>query len=326
MGYFPPALKSGDTIMVVAPTGGAACVAEATAAHAIQTLKELDINVKFSKHYKEEFLFSQDSIEKRVQDIHDAFSDPDVHGIFSIIGGMNSNQLLGKIDYELIKRNPKTFCGYSDITALQNAIYKMTGMVTFSGPHFQTLGIKKGNEYTVNMMRKALFERGDIAFLPSLHWSDDPWYLDQENRNFRSSPGTTVINAGSASGILVGGNLSTFQLLCGTHYLPDDQEIVLFAEEDDLVNDEAFDRLLQSVTENYQGKLKALLVGRFQDPSNISPLDVKKFIDVNSHLKSIPVLSGLDFGHTSPMATIPVGARVSINATGDESNIIIHVD
>lgn len=326
MGYFPPVLKSGDTVMIIAPTGGAECVADATAVHAIQILEKLGISVKFSHYCKEEIEFNQESIERRVQDIHEAFRNPEVKGIFSIIGGMNSNQLLNHIDYELIKNNPKAFCGYSDITVLQNAIYKMTGMVTFSGPHFQTLGIKKGNEYTVEMMRKALFERGNLEIIPSEHWSDDPWYLDQENRNFRVNEGATVINSGKAEGILVGGNLSTFQLLCGTRFLPDDQDIILFVEEDDIVDIEAFDRLLQSVAENYKDKIKALLVGRFQDASNLKVLDISKFVAVNPYLKDIPVLSGLDFGHTSPMATIPIGARAIVSAESSKGTILVCID
>jgi len=324
VGYFPPLLKAGDAVMIIAPTGGVNYVAESTIQHAIKTLGILGLDVRFSKYCMEEMEFNQQSIENRVTDIHQAFCDPQIKGIFSLIGGMNSNQLLNAIDFDLIGNNPKVFCGYSDITVLQNAIYQKTGMVTFSGPHFQTLGIKKGNDYTIKMMQKALFERHDFILPPSPYWSDDPWYKDQENRNFRVNQGAMVLNAGTAQGILVGGNLSTFQLLCGTDFLPDAPDIVLFAEEDDIVDMEAFDRLLQSVTQNYKNKIKAFLVGRFQDASAISPTEVRKFIDVNQYLRHVPVLSGLDFGHTLPMATIPIGAHVSIKALDDKSEVIIH--
>jgi muramoyltetrapeptide carboxypeptidase LdcA involved in peptidoglycan recycling len=78
------------------------------------------------------------SIASRVEDIHAAFSDSNVRGILTVIGGFNSNQLLDSLDYELIKNNPKILCGYSDITALATAITAKTGLITYSGLHFST--------------------------------------------------------------------------------------------------------------------------------------------------------------------------------------------
>lgn len=75
--------------------------------------------------------------------MNEAFGDQNVKAVFTVIGGSNSNQLLPYLDYELIRQNPKIFCGFSDITALLNGIYAKTGLVTFSGPHFSSLGMKK---------------------------------------------------------------------------------------------------------------------------------------------------------------------------------------
>lgn len=323
MGFFPPPLKPGDTVMVIAPTGGAEDVADDTIQHAVTVLNNLDLQVRFADNWNAPFGFSEESIQKRVNDIHQAFIDKEVHGIFSLIGGLNSNQLLNHIDYNLIRQNPKPFCGYSDVTVLQNAIYAVTGLVTFSGPHLQTLGVKKGNDYTIAMMRKALFERNSFALLPAEKWSDDKWYRDQENRTFNSNEGYTIINAGIATGILIGGNLSTLQLLCGTKYMPADNEIVLFVEEDKAVDIGMFDRMLQCVCENLQGRLKALLVGRFQNESNVSASEISKLVTVNKYLYDIPVVAGMDFGHTLPMATIPIGAKIKVGTDGGEYSVIL---
>lgn len=323
MSFFPPILKPGDTVMVIAPTGGAEDVADDTIQHAISVLNNIGLQVRFADNWNAPFEFSQASIQRRVDDIHQAFADREVHGIFSLIGGLNSNQLLSCIDYNIIRQNPKAFCGYSDITVLQNAIYAMTGLATFSGPHLQTLGIKKGNEYTIEMMQKALFERVDFNLSASKEWSDDKWYRDQESRTFHNNDGYTVINQGKAEGTLIGGNLSTLQLLCGTQYMPKDKQVILFVEEDAAVDIHMFDRMLQCVCENLGSRLKGLLVGRFQVQSDIDSADVAKLVVVNKHLQNIPVIAGLDFGHTSPMATLPIGGKAAINVNNDLTEISI---
>ena len=83
-----------------------------------------------------------------------------------------------------IKSNPKILFGYSDITALQNAFYAKTGLVTYSGPHYSTFGMKKGFDYTMNYFKKCLMQKEPFDVKPSETWSADAWYLDQEKRKF----------------------------------------------------------------------------------------------------------------------------------------------
>lgn len=85
-------------------------------------LERLGFHVSFSAHAEEIDAFASSSIESRVNDLHEAFSDPEVKAILSVLGGYNSNQLLTHLDYRLIKSNPKIFCGFSDMTALASAI------------------------------------------------------------------------------------------------------------------------------------------------------------------------------------------------------------
>lgn len=108
----------------------------------------MGFQVTFSKHAEELDRFASSSISSRVQDLHRAFRDPNVKAILTTLGGYNSNGLLKHLDYDLIRKNPKFFCGYSDITALNNAIYTKTRLVTYSGPHFSSFGMEKGLEYT----------------------------------------------------------------------------------------------------------------------------------------------------------------------------------
>ena len=104
---------------------------------------------------KRTIFFTSSSIESRIEDFTYAFSDTNVKAIFTAIGGVNSNQLLKYIDWELIKNNPKIFCGFSDITALNNSIFTKTGLVTYSGPFItSTFGQKLHFDDTLDYIKK----------------------------------------------------------------------------------------------------------------------------------------------------------------------------
>lgn len=124
------------------------------------------------------------SILDRIEDLHEAFKDKNVKAILTVIGGYNVNQLLDYIDYHLIKENPKIICGFSDITALTNAIYSKTGVVTYYGPHFSSFGMKYGFDYTMNYFKDMLMDNKEISIESSKEWSDDSWYKNQEVREF----------------------------------------------------------------------------------------------------------------------------------------------
>ena len=89
-------------------------------------------------------------------------------------------------------------------------------MITYSGPHFSTFGMRKGLDYTIEAFQKCLVDGTPFTIHPSTEWSDDPWYQDQENRMFEKNKGFVVINEGSCEGTLLGGNLCTLNLLQGT--------------------------------------------------------------------------------------------------------------
>lgn len=189
----PAKLKQGDEIRVVSPSSSLSIIPEENRRNATAKLKEFGFHVTLSKHAEEIDRFFSSSIISRVQDLHDAFTDPNVKIILTTLGGYNVNQLLHHLDYELIQNNPKILCGYSDITALNNAIYAKAGLVTYSGPFFSSFAMKKGAEYTIDYFLKCLMSEGPFSIKPSNEWSDDSWYRDQENRNFFSHEGYVVI-------------------------------------------------------------------------------------------------------------------------------------
>ena len=182
----PAKLVKGDEIRVIAPARGLKIIGQDAREIAAKRFADMGLKVTFGKNTTDENwdMTGSSPIADRVSDIHEAFRDKNVKAIFTIIGGTNSNQLLPYLDYDLIKANPKIFCGFSDITALLNAIYAMTGLETYSGPHFSSLGMLKGCDYTLENMKKMLLGDGENAVEPSAEWSDDLWFLDQEKREF----------------------------------------------------------------------------------------------------------------------------------------------
>jgi len=247
----PDKLKTGDEIRVIAPSRSMRILGDDCKKIATDRLESLGFKVTFGKYVNEiDEYYNSSPADKRAEDINEAFMDKNVKAILTVIGGYNSNQIIKYIDFDLIKKNPKIFCGFSDISVLSNAIYAKTNIVTYSGPHYSSFGMLKGFEYSMDYFKKMFLSEDEFEIMSSEEWSDDAWFLDQENREFTENEGMYVINEGTAEGIIVGGNLCTVNLLKGTEYMPSLDNKVLFIEDDGLVGSAfmwEFDRNLQSL-------------------------------------------------------------------------------
>lgn len=323
----PNKLTAGDEVRVIAPVRSLALISKESREIANQRFNDLGLKLSFGKHAEEVDDFSSTSIESRIEDLHSAFQDPNVKAIFTVIGGFNSNQLFRHIDWDLIKNNPKIFCGFSDVTALNNAFLAKTGLVSYSGPHYSSLGQKLYVEYTLDYLKQCLFSDQPINVRQSSEWSDDPWYLDQDKRNLISNKGWLVVNEGETSGTIVGGNLCTFNLLQGTEYFPNLENTVLFIEDDAESQPHHFDRDLQSLIHlpNFSG-VKGLVIGRFQNESNMTNEKLIEIIKTKRELVGIPIIANVDFGHTDPKITYPIGGlvKIAVNKTSSSLQIIEH--
>ncbi|MCA0969725.1 LD-carboxypeptidase [Halobacillus litoralis] len=307
---YPKKLSAGDEVRVISPAESLSIIAEDQRKLAMKRLESLGLKVTFSTYSD-----GNPSLKERLHDLHEAFADSNVKGILTTIGGFNSNQLLSYIDYEIIAENPKIFCGFSDITALSNAIHRKTGLVTYSGPHFSSFGMEKGIDYTIEYFEKVFFHTEPFSVEPADHWSNDLWFLDQDNRTFHPNEGYHVIQTGEASGRIVGGNLCTLNLLQGTPYMPSLKDVVLFLEDDEMTFPETFDRDLQSLIHQPDfEKVKGLVIGKFESKSEMDLDRLKKIIRSKEELKDIPVIAEASFGHTTPRFTFPIGGEVSIQA------------
>ncbi|PIN74166.1 LD-carboxypeptidase [Candidatus Woesearchaeota archaeon CG10_big_fil_rev_8_21_14_0_10_45_16] len=322
----PAKLKSGDGVRIITPARSLAMpwLNEELQKIAIKRLEELGLKVSFSEHVNEIDEFNSSTIKKRVDDLHEAFKDKSIKLIITVIGGFNSNQLLRYLDYDLIKNNPKILCGYSDITALANAIYAKTGLVTYSGLHFFSFGEKRGFDYSLDYFKKCLFSDESFEVLPSKEWSDDLWANDQENREFMKNDGFWIINEGEASGKIIGGNLCTLQLLHGTEYIPNIKGSILFLEDDYEAHVATIDRDIQSIIHQPEfKKVQGIVIGRFQKATKMTKELLTKIIKTKKELNHLPVIANVDFGHTNPMITFPIGGTAKLLAKNKKAKLEI---
>jgi muramoyltetrapeptide carboxypeptidase len=315
MPVVPPKLRPGSSLRVIAPSRSLAIIPAEARDEAGRKLSALGLRVSFGEHVEECDDFVSSSVASRLADLHAAFEDPGVDGILTVIGGHNANQLLAGIDYALIAAHPKVLCGFSDITALSNALYATTGLVGYSGPHYSSFGMKHHFDYTEVGFVACLMRDDPFRIEPSPAWSDDEWYLDQENRRLETGTDWWVLQEGEAAGTIAGGNLCTFNLLQGTPYMPPLDGAVVFAEDDDLVEPWIFDRDLVSLLQQpaFAG-VRGLVVGRFQRKTGMTRELLTQIVATKPELAGLPVIANVDFGHTTPTATFPIGGTVEVRA------------
>lgn len=295
-------LKIGDEIRVIAPSRSLSVVRHEVFDKSLKYLSNKGFVISFSKNSREIDESNSSSIESRVEDLHNAFLDKNVKAVLACIGGFNVNQILEYIDYSIIEKNLKIFCGFSDITALLNAIYAKTGLVTYHGANFASYGFDKNIKYTDQYFENCLLKSESYPIIPS-----------EEAKEYH------VIQEGSCEGEIVGGNLCTLNLLQGTEFMPSLKNKVLFLEDDNIMGDYftfEFERNLQSLiqTVEFDG-VKGIVFGRFDTSCKMDIQTIKRIVSTKKQLKNIPIVFNVDFGHVFPFITFPIGGTVKINAT-----------
>jgi muramoyltetrapeptide carboxypeptidase LdcA involved in peptidoglycan recycling len=282
---------------------------------AVEVLRSAGLSVSFAAHTKDKRTGDATDVRNRLADLHDAFNDPMVTAILVAVGGTHAIDLIPYIDYDLIRKHPKAICGFSDATIILNAIYARTGVVTYYGPMLFSFAANIDPVYTMDHFRKALFLKSPYALNPAIRWGN---YTEMHSN--RVNEGYQVIRAGEASGILVGGHVPSLNLLQGTSYLPELEDAVLFIEICERYGKSTIEKLDQYLgsllLQKGASRIKGLLVGRLYKSDEVEIDDLKTAMLEREELKNIPIILNVDFGHTMPMVTLPVGGRISIRQEG----------
>jgi muramoyltetrapeptide carboxypeptidase len=257
----------------------------------------------------------------KLADLHALFEDDEVSAVVCTTGGTDSHQLLDELDYDLIAAHPKIFCGYSDITALQAAIYARTGLVTFMGPsllsdwaEFDGLPAYTWAEWEATVMRPE--PRGEIGVAPE--WCSEFREWDNEDdrpREWLPNPGPRTVRGGTAEGPLVPANLSTLLLLAGTPWWPKLEGAVLALEAAE--EEQAFwvERSLHQLRQIAVWEHAAgVAFGRCHPESGIGPKALDRFLLESTSGTTLPIAADFDFGHTEPHCTLPWGVRARLDA------------
>lgn len=328
----PPALQPGQTISIVSPSwfGGDAYLPRAE--RGIAYLQSLGFSVRVAPHAFHNQGWVSDTAAHRAADLHAMFADPEVRAIVATIGGDHSCHLLPLLDWELIRGNPKIFMGFSDITVLNVAISTMTGLVTFNGPSLLTDWSEYPEMpiYSRDHALRAIMRPEPLGELrPAVGWTDEflDWTTGEDltrPRHMRSSAGWRWLHPGSGQGPLIGGCLESLQHLRGTPYWPDLHGAVLFLEtsEEKPTPDTVDAVLMDYENMGVLAEISGLVLGR---PYGYTDDEKNQFHEVVAERMArfgVPVLAGVDFGHTSPMLTLPIGCEAILDATQNRFAIV----
>jgi muramoyltetrapeptide carboxypeptidase len=298
----PPRLRPGDTVGLIVPAS--ATFLRQDVEIVVDVLGALGFKVKRGAHLMDRYGYLAGRDADRAADVNALFADPEVKGILAVRGGWGSARLLPHLDFEAIRRHPKVLMGYSDLTALLNAVHARTGLVTFHSP----VGISSWTPFSVEHLRRVLIQ-GE-AFTMSNPVEVNDTLVPVEHR-------VRTITPGAARGRLLGGNLTVLSALVGTPYLPDFEGAILFLED---VGEQIYriDRMLtQLALAGILRRVRGVVFGKCTkcDPGEgYGSLTLEEVFD--DHLKplGVPAWHGAMIGHIDQQWTLPIGLSAEIDA------------
>lgn len=280
-------LNKGDTIGIVSPSSP---VLEHQLKSGIRFLEENGFKVKYGKNIfsHERFLAGKD--DDRANDLMDFFKDPDIKGIIASRGGQGSQRLLPLLDYNIIKKNPKKLFGFSDTTALQLGLFKMCGLITYTG-------------FTLTAHISSLVKKTLISCL-----------FDQK---YIISKGTLVY-PGFCQGLLLGGNLTLLTNLMGTPYFPDFHKNILLLEDVGVEPYNVDGMLSQLALAGIFDQVAGVIFGKFEKckskRSHRNNGTVEDVITEWSSTIKVPCIKDFSYGHGRQNSVLPIGEIVMLDA------------
>ncbi len=299
----PARLRAGDTLGLVSPAN--ATFEREPLKIAMESLQALGFKVKAGPNVAARRGPFAGTDAQRAADVNAMFADDTVAGIIAMTGGSGCNRIVDQLDYDLIRRKPKFFGGFSDLTSLVNALHRQTGLIAFHSP----VAVSEWNDYSVQSF-KAVAMNAEAAVLrnPVVKPGDD--LVVREER-------ISTLRPGKAQGRLVGGNLTVLASLAGTPYFPDCRGAILFLED---INEYIYriDRCLSTLRlTGALSQLSGVVLGRFtkcEPGDGYGSLTLDEVFDDYFLPLNIPVYRGAAIGHIKRKMSVPVGAPAEMDA------------
>lgn len=298
----PPRLKEGDVVGLITPCG---FLEQDGIDKAIRNIEDLGVKVKLGKHVLARRGRYAGTVAQRLEDLHGMFSDPAINAVWAATGGSGGISLLPHIDYSLIRKHPKIFVGYSDITCLHLAIHRQTRLVTFHGP----VGVSTFSDYSKGHLKAILMQ-------PEKNYR---MAMADENRvKAETAPQYQIrtVRHGAAVGRLTGGNLSLVAALSGTPYAAELRHHLLFLED---IKEEPYriDRMLMQLDLS-QGlnTIAAMMLGVFEKceaPESELSLTLEETVDGHLNRLTVPAVTGYSVGHIANQMTLPLGVTARLD-------------
>jgi muramoyltetrapeptide carboxypeptidase len=293
----PPRLRKGSLIGIVAPASAPSN--EEKIEKGTAYLERLGYRVKTGEHIRAAHGYLAGTDKERAEDFNNMVRDKEVKAIFSIRGGYGTPRLLQMVDYKALKNNPKIIVGYSDITALQLAIFCKIGLVTFSGPMTGVEMCKEMNPYTEEHFWRLLTSTKKIGVLKNP--DDEP---------------IKILKHGNTRGRILGGNLSLLTCLLGTAFQPSMRNTILFLEDVEEAPHRVDRMLAHLFNAGVLKSLSALVFGRFTECNPSDPnephLTIDQIQEEYADKINCPVIANFQYGHIPRKLTLPFGLQTAL--------------
>ncbi len=283
-----PALKPPATVGCIAPAG---CVRREQVAAGLELLESLGYACRLAPHAFDCRGLVAGSVNARLADIEALLSSPDIQALWCLRGGYGSIQLLGRFPYQKLRQSPRWLIGFSDITALQWAVYQQIGLPSLSG-FTLTSQFRSENPHLTIGLDVLAGRRHELA-ATDLH--GDP---------------LQPVHEGTARGILLGGTLAMIVSLAGTPFFPQDSPIILFLED---VNEPLYriDRYLwQLHWLGFWNRVAGVVLGQFL--LNGQRLAVADLLEAVLP-PGVPVVANFPYGHFPQSCPLPMGVEAELH-------------
>ena len=297
----PKRLSLGSNTSLISPSGR---ISQEKIEKSIKNIKTLGFEPQTNQG-SDNYRYFSDTDKKRLQQLQEAFGQKNIDSIFCIRGGFGATRLLADINYELIRKNPKIFVGFSDITALQSAFFQKAGLISIHG-------IVASSDFSTYIQKQLV----DLI-------------IDPKENYILPVKSFEILNHGKTQGTIVGGNLSLLDALIGTEYLYKFEKRIVFIEE---IAEPPYkiDRMLTHLLMATDlAKAAAIVFGQFNkckpedfDMTTKNSFTVEEIIKNYFFQSEIPVIFNVNFGHIKDGLLFPIGIQASLDSSKSEIKLL----